>query len=248
MVGRQISPGARMAMFAPLDQTGRVEAVTRRLMDAIALGLLADAEQLPSEADLANQLGVSTVTVREALVSLRQQGLVETRRGRSGGSFVRAPKTGDTKSWRAQLRTITPSDLRDVGDHYIAIAGAAARLAAERATQEDVDRLLLATADVRTGGGTEAPRAERMFHLEVAAAAQSSRLTVEELRLQSEFGSLLWLPASLPGAQEAIHSEHTAITEAIADGNGDLARRLTEDHVLDTIDRLSELHLSILGS
>ncbi|WP_408641983.1 GntR family transcriptional regulator, partial [Saccharopolyspora oryzae] len=49
-------------MFAPLDQTGRVEAVTRRLVDAITLGLFADGEQLPTEAELAGQFGVSTVT------------------------------------------------------------------------------------------------------------------------------------------------------------------------------------------
>lgn len=245
---RQISPSARMAMFAPLDQTGRVEAVTRRLVDAIALGLLADAEQLPTEAELANQLGVSTVTVREALVSLRQQGLVETRRGRSGGSFVCAPKDGAGASWKRRLSTVTLSDLRDVGDHYIAIAGAAAKLAAERATQEDVDRLRLATEDIRAAVGPEAARAERLFHLEVAAAAQSSRLTVEEVQLQSELGGLLWLPAGDHGAQDAIHADHTAITKAISEGDGELARRLTEEHVLDAIDRLGELHLSLLKS
>src|SRR5437016_4283084 len=90
-MARRMSHSARSAVFAPLEQTGRAEAVTRRLVDAITLGLLSDAEQLPSESELAGRFGVSTVTVREALVALRQLGLVETRRGRGGGSFVRAP-------------------------------------------------------------------------------------------------------------------------------------------------------------
>ena len=85
------APDARAAVFAPLDTLSRTELVAGRLADAIVLGLLADDEQLPSEADLSAQLAVSTVTVREALTMLRERGLVETRRGRGGGSFVRAP-------------------------------------------------------------------------------------------------------------------------------------------------------------
>src|SRR5882762_5568563 len=97
---KRMPSSARSALFAPLDQIGRAEAVTRRLTDAITLGLLADAEQLPSETELASQFGVATVTVREALVALRQQGLVETRRGRGGGSFVITPDEQSPTSWR----------------------------------------------------------------------------------------------------------------------------------------------------
>ncbi|WP_199433846.1 FadR/GntR family transcriptional regulator [Qaidamihabitans albus] len=243
---KRISHGARSAMFAPLEQTGRVEAVTRRLVDAITLGLLADEEQLPSEAELAGQFGVSTVTVREALVALRQQGLVETRRGRTGGSFVRAPRDRAAASWRKRLRTLTLTDLRDLGDHYLAVAGAAARMAAERSSAEDVERLELATEDLRGATGTEASRAERHFHLEVAAAAQSPRLTHQEVRLQGELGALLWLPTGDAGTHADAHAEHCAITEAIAQADGELARRLTEEHILAAIDRLAELHLGLL--
>lgn len=84
--------GARQAVFTPVNNQARVDAVVRRLGDAIELGLLADGEQLPGESDLAAQLGVSTVTLREALMALRQQGLVTTRRGRGGGVSSPFPK------------------------------------------------------------------------------------------------------------------------------------------------------------
>ncbi|MEZ5190030.1 MAG: winged helix-turn-helix domain-containing protein [Schumannella sp.] len=84
------STSASAVVFAPLDGSGRAELVERRLTDAIVLGLLADGERLPSESDMAKRLGVATVTAREALESLRLKGLVETRRGRDGGSFVTA--------------------------------------------------------------------------------------------------------------------------------------------------------------
>jgi GntR family transcriptional regulator, transcriptional repressor for pyruvate dehydrogenase complex len=242
-----LSHGARSAMFAPLDRLGRAEAVTARLVDAITLGLLADTERLPSEAELAARFGVSTVTVREALVALRQLGLVETRRGRRGGSFVKAPATPAVMSadiWRESLRAVSLGDLRDIGDHYAAIAGAAARLAAERSSAEDIARLELATADMRTATGADVARAERQFHLEVAAAAQSPRLTREEMALQAECGGLLWLP---PHPKErGAHAAHQEITAAVGGGDGDAARELTERHVLDAVDRLAGLHLDLV--
>ena len=241
---KRMSHGARAALFAPLDQTGRAEAVTRRLVDAISLGLLADAEQLPTETELAAQFGVSTVTVREALVALRQLGLVETRRGRGGGSFVRAPADSPVAPWRERLRAVSLSDLRDVGDQYSAIAGAAAKLAAERSSAEDLARLELATEDIRDATGPAASRAERHFHLEVAAAAQSPRLTHQELLLQGEQGGLLWLPITY-GPSSACPA-HRAIVTAIGLGDGELARKLTEEHILDAIDRLVVLHLELI--
>ncbi|HEY2203246.1 MAG TPA: GntR family transcriptional regulator [Pseudonocardia sp.] len=265
-----MSHGARSALFAPLDQTGRAEAVTRRLVDAISLGLLTEAEQLPSESELAGRFGVSTVTVREALVALRQLGLVETRRGRGGGSFVRAPRAASTaaSAWTRRLRAVSLSELRDLGDHYAAVAGAAARLAAERSSAEDLARLELACRDIRGAEGPALSRAERVFHLELAAAAQSPRLTHQELALQAEQGGLLWLPLYEPRAasgpasaspsgdgggdpREAAgpgdaHAAHRDIARAVADGDGDAARAHTEEHILAAVDRLAELHLSLL--
>ena len=78
---------AHAAGFIRLRQEGRTEEVVRRLIEVIDLGLLAEGEQLPSESELAMQLGVATVTLREALAVLRQRGLIETRRGQ-GYRFV----------------------------------------------------------------------------------------------------------------------------------------------------------------
>ena len=126
----------RQAVFAPLDDgAGRSEAVVRRLGSAIALGLIADGEQLPAEAELATSLGVATVTLREALSDLRRRGLVETRRGRGGGSFVRVSETGAVRRCPgAACGSWATTDLRELGEFHAAVAGTAARLAAERAS------------------------------------------------------------------------------------------------------------------
>jgi DNA-binding transcriptional regulator YhcF (GntR family) len=107
--------GARRHVFSPVDNRVRVDAVVRRLGDAIELGLLSDGEQLPGETDLAGRLGVSTVTLREALMALRRQGLVVTRRGRGGGSFVSRPEDPDEQRVTSRLTDWSSQELRDLG-------------------------------------------------------------------------------------------------------------------------------------
>lgn len=241
------SASARAAVFAPLDTVARAEIVGRRLADAIMLGLLADGEQLPTESDLAAAFGVSTVTVREALTGLRLQGLLETRRGRGGGSFVRAPTDSTSSTLRQRLLGLTLADLRDMADHYFAIAGTAAYLAAERASPEDARRMEYWSRHLthaHTPG--EHRRVEVHFHLEVAAAAQSPRLTRQEVQMQSEIGSVFWLPLGQRSGQRAALTEHREITAAVAAGDADLARRLVEEHIRNALERVTDMRLQLV--
>jgi GntR family transcriptional regulator, transcriptional repressor for pyruvate dehydrogenase complex len=242
-----VSTTARDAVFAPLDGGNRADTVARRLSEAIGLGLIADGEQLPSESELAGQLGVSTVTLREALATLRQQGLVETRRGRTGGTFVGAPVDPEVLPLRERLRELSSDDLRDMGDMHEAVAGAAARLAAERAAADEVDRLRNHAATVTEGDSAGARRrADGRFHVEVAAAAQSPRLTNAEISFQADVGALLWLPGSEALTVREAARQHREIAEAVGCGDGVRARRLAEEHVRQEMGRLVELHLRLV--
>ncbi|MDL4776514.1 MULTISPECIES: FadR/GntR family transcriptional regulator [Thermomonosporaceae] len=248
MPARDASAVTRLAVFAPLESLGRAETITRRLAGAISLGLLGDGEQLPSEPELAARLGVATVTVREALGELRRQGLIVTRRGRGGGSFVRAPSPGEvTGHLRARLADLSVEDLRDLGDHYSAVAAGAALLAAERASPEDLRRLEDARDAFGGAAGGEAQhRADGWFHVEVAAAAQSARLTREEVRLQTEIGPLLWLPGADARTRRRLLREHRDLVQAIAAQDGEGAARLARRHVTGAFERLIELHLGLV--
>lgn len=242
---RAPSTARARTLFAPLDSGGRADAVTRRLTQAIRLGLLADGERLPPESRLAAQLGVSPVTLREALASLRELGLVETRRGRGGGSFVRAPDGPDPARLERPLRLLSLHELRDIGDHRAAVAGTATRLAAERAIPADITALRAHAARLTTAGTvTERRRADARLHIEIAAAGQSPRLTREEMNLWSEIGDLVWLPA---GEDEvaAAAAEHAALIGAIERREPQLARDLAERHVATETARLLELRLGV---
>jgi DNA-binding FadR family transcriptional regulator len=180
-------------VFAPLDGTGRAELVARRLTDAIVSGLLRDGERLPSEAELSRSMGVALVTAREALEVLRENSLVQTRRGREGGSFVTYDREAAARMLDARLAGHSRIALRDLAVHLSAIEGTAAELAAERASDDDIETLVSIheAADLGTEGG--ARRALLRFQLEVAAISQSPRLVREEVALQAEAGPLVWL-------------------------------------------------------
>ncbi|KHK95245.1 hypothetical protein LK09_19685 [Microbacterium mangrovi] len=185
---------ARAVVFSPLDDgTGRAQLVTQRLTDGIISGMLKDGERLPSESDLAKRLGVAVTTAREALDIMRDQGLLRTRRGREGGSFVTYDRETAAKLLDDRLRSSSRIELRDLCLVTSALAGTAAEEAADRASDEDIETLtvLAANADISTAGG--ARRAAARFGLEIAAISQSPRLVREEIRLQAESGPILWL-------------------------------------------------------
>ncbi|SEK25025.1 FadR/GntR family transcriptional regulator [Streptacidiphilus jiangxiensis] len=239
-----LSSAARRAVFSSLAAEPRVDAVVRRIGDAIVLGLLGDGEQLPGESELSARLGVATVTLREALVVLRQQGLVTTRRGRGGGTFVRAPEDTLDDRLGARLLTHPTEELRDLADHWAALAGATARLAAERADAHDLDA---PRRSLREFAEAEDPaargRLDGRFHVEIAAAAQSARLTREEIRFQTEIGPLLCLAFNQPEAHREADAQHRALVDAVASGDGTRARDLAEQHVHFGLRRLIERRL-----
>jgi DNA-binding FadR family transcriptional regulator len=242
-----LSGDARRAVFAPLDDGAlRSEAVVRRVGSAIALGLLDDGEQLPTETDLATMLNVSTMTLREALSELRRLRLVETRRGRGGGSFVRARDDVLGELAETRLAELGTTDLRELGDAHGAVAAAAARLAAARASRTEIARLRdivdrLAAAD----SVTAQRRTEGRYYIELAACAQSVRLTMQEMDLYLELGQLPWPPAHAPELLDVMAAGHRAVVDAIEARDGARARALTEEHI-ETRTRWSiELRLAL---
>ncbi|HEX5115501.1 MAG TPA: GntR family transcriptional regulator [Pseudonocardiaceae bacterium] len=227
-------------------QSGRADQIADRLAEAIRLGLLAPGERLPAEAVLSDQLGVATLTLREALAILRDRGLVVTRRGRAGGSFVARPSSGALS--RSGLASLTVRQLRELGDRRQAVLGTSAALAARRAARLEiaalrrrVDRLASAT----TPG--ERRRADSEFGIEVAAAAQAPRLTQGEANLRAELGDLVWVLLSDDEHAEAVATRQ-ALVDAVADGQPDRARQLAEQHIAHETELLMQWRIDLYRS
>jgi GntR family transcriptional repressor for pyruvate dehydrogenase complex len=241
---------ARDAILAPIGGTGLVEQTVRRLGEAIGLGILEVGERLPPEPELAERLGIAPMTLREALAILREAGYVETRRGRGGGTFVRqAVPPAPRRQARGRLAGLTVDDLRDLGDFRVAVSGAAAALAAERASAGEVETLRgLVGAMTRAEGWPAFRRSDARLHLAIASAARSARLVKAETTVQVELRELLSL---IPHPVEALrlsNAQHRSIVEAIALRDPALARALMETHARGTGDFLIGLRLGQVGS
>lgn len=215
-------------------------AVTRRLSGAIALGVLADGERLPAGEDLAAMLGCPLDAALNALARLERAGLVRTT---DAGVLARRPQDPVLAAGRDRLGAVGVHELREIADQHTAVAGTAARLAAERAAGPELAVLReLAGEFAAATSAADRRRLDGRLHVELAAAAQSSRLTRQEIALQDEIGELRWLPGAeaVPPAEEAEH--HRVLLEAISAGAGERARHLAELHVRTGIHRLVEHH------
>ena len=165
------------------------------------------------------------MTVREALTILREQQLVVTRRGRTGGSFVRDVRGGAADVLRERLREVAPSQLRDLADHYVAVSGTSALPRGGAGGRAGRALLTDGVAELRRAPDADARRrAESRFHVDVAAAAQSARLTRDVISLQSEVGPLLWLPPPPPRARPSRCASASGILDAVCAGDAAGAR------------------------
>jgi DNA-binding GntR family transcriptional regulator len=129
------------------------------------------------------------------------------------------------------LRRTGIGEWRDLADHYATVSGGCARLAADRADDADAERLAVLARRPASTVAAGIQRLEGQFHLDLAATAQSARLTREEMALQAELGPVLWLAHALEGSPEQAVARHRAIADAVSDGRADVARAQAEAHV-----------------
>lgn len=235
---------ARSAIFAPLGDVGRAGQVEQRLTEAIRSGVLAEGERLPSEPELAAMLGVAVVTVREALIGLRAQGLVTTTRGRGGGTFVAAGAAADEEALGERLGAMSRAELQDRGTQYLVLLAGCAELAAERsdATEAAALRGLLPADDEDVGSWRHA---DAELWLSVAALTQSSRLTRAVVRLEADFGMIVRIPLSDPGVRDRTRAAHERLIDAVEAGDADAARRCARTHLQATLDHVARTQAAV---
>src|SRR3954453_7081141 len=223
---------ARDLLLSPVEPTGAVEQVVRRIGEAIGAGLLPPGERLPGQIELAETLGVARMTLRQALAVLEDAGLLEVRRGRTGGAFVAASPPPPA------LDRPTASQLRALTDWRRAVSGEAAALAALRRTAGELDGLREAAAAVEaaTAHAHAYRRADARFHVLIAELARSRRLVAAEVNLQVELGEVLTIPPAPARARRVSQAGHDPIVTAIAAADPDTARTATIRHVEATHD------------
>lgn len=239
--------GFRSLVFRPLPEVLRADAIVDRLSTAISLGLLRQGEQLPVENQLTVMFGVATATVRDALQTLRTQGIIETRRGRSGGTFIIGAPPTRHEVLRRRLIAFSSAELRDMEDEQLATGLAAVRLVVERAFPHDIDRLERITRSMGEATTTEAcMRADSRFHIELAALAQSERLVTTQMRLLTESSEILWSIMRVESDKDRTLTDHLEIVLALRAGDIVAAERAVRQHTARDFYRLVAARLDAL--
>src|SRR5882757_267462 len=163
------------SVFTQVRAPTTFEETVERLGTAIRAGILAPGSRLPAERALADQLGISRSTLRQALTALVQSGHLTASRGKGGGTFV-TDKPPLTKRDGQPLGEYA----RAVLDLRVAIETGATVLAGERAEPEALDRLDELVQRMAEVAGAEDfgdyRRADIRFHIGIAEAARSPRL------------------------------------------------------------------------
>jgi DNA-binding FadR family transcriptional regulator len=234
---------SRRLELRPIEAVRAHEQVAGELRRNIALRFVGPGEPLPPDRDLAKAFGVGRATVQAAVRLLEIEGLVESRRGRRGGTFVLKQHGGDLA--REHLLV----DLRGNSDLIVAavefrntIEPAAAALAAQVREADALDALSRAAQAERDAGvDSEILRWDTALHLSVAAATGNAFYmeAVERIRLSLE-DAFAVLPES-PQMRRAIHSDHTKIVKAIEAGEPSPARSAMKRHVEKTGDGILKM-------
>jgi GntR family transcriptional regulator, transcriptional repressor for pyruvate dehydrogenase complex len=198
------------AVFKPVQPPTTFEETVERLGIAIRLGLLPPGSRLPPERDLAERLRISRSTLRQAITTLVQSGHLLSVRGRAGGTFVaEQPPLG-----RIAAGAVLNEEARAVLDYRVAVETGATVLAAERAGDNDFERLAELTERMDAADGfDEYRRADVHFHIGLAEASGSARLVTAMTEAQGHMSDLI---ARIAHPQEVLISSNQQHRRLIA--------------------------------
>jgi GntR family transcriptional repressor for pyruvate dehydrogenase complex len=223
------------AVLRPVRGHHAFEACVEQVATAIRLGVYPQGTLLPAERDLAERLGVSRATLREAIAALRTAGLVETTRGRGGGTVVRRRPARRRSAARAAIRGRHVDLLDSLRFRGVVEPGAAA-LAAERELDEATRTLLEESLEAVSSAhaGPDHRQCDSRLHLAIAAASGSPRMMAAVTQVQAELDEMLGAIPVLPVNIAHSTAQHKAIVKAILAGNPRRAARVMTEHCEDT--------------
>jgi DNA-binding FadR family transcriptional regulator len=223
------------AVFRPVRTGNAFEETVERLLDGIRLGVHSCGDRLPPGRELAGRLGVSRVTVRDALRELAAAGYVETRRGRFGGTFV-TYQPGPLAHGDLARTAQSMGDLLTDALTFRRVVEAGAAETAARATlsRRQREELTASLAAVDAAQITGYRQADTRLHLAIAEAAGSPMLTTSVVEVRVHLVDLLNAIPMLERNLVHSNAQHGRIVQAILAGDPDGARQAMEEHVEGT--------------
>ena len=222
--------------FERIHQVRAHEYVAEQVRRHIALRLIKPGEALPAERELAVMFGVGRPTIQHALRLLEAAGLVEARRGRTGGTFITGHDQDSLAADDLILRVMRHrKELEDLLLYRRLIEPAVARVAA--GTRRAADLAAMRRAIRGMVAATTEPdymRHDTDFHIAVARATGNAFLVhaIEDIRMRLNDAMTL-LPES-DSWHKRISGEHEDLLEAIENGDAEAAETVMQEHVANS--------------
>ncbi|WP_274562640.1 FadR/GntR family transcriptional regulator [Streptomyces spiramyceticus] len=220
-------------VLRPVRAGNGFEEALEQILQILRLGLVPVGERLPAERELADRLRISRVTLREVLKVLQDQGLVDSRRGRYGGTFVLPrPDASGEGELRRRVESVDVEDtlrFREVLE-----VGAAGLCAAHGLTDDGAQRLRAALAATHDAPLADYRRLDTLLHLTLAELSGSPTLTAQYAAVRATVNGLLDCIPLLVRNLEHSQQQHIALVEAVLDGDADGAREVMREHCSGT--------------
>jgi DNA-binding FadR family transcriptional regulator len=212
------------------------EQVADQLRGLIMSGEIAPAQRLPTEAALAAQFGVSRPTVREALRELSAMSLIRTTKGASGGSFVTVPTVDHISEFlSANIGLLSQSERVSLDEFLEArelLEVPAARLAARRRTESDLDKLRAAIPGRPLDLGTEEQFIyNKDFHSALVLASGNTLLSICAQPVFSVLQTNLKRSTLGPRFHRRVNEDHRALVASVEAGDEAGAAEQMHDHL-----------------
>jgi DNA-binding FadR family transcriptional regulator len=234
-------------LYTVVSSNRMSEAIVEQIKSLIRGEKLRPGDRLPSERELGERMGVSRVTVREALRVLEASGLIEIRVGARGGAFVTSPSSSRIGTGLADLISLSPLTATEVTEARQVFELGIIPIVVERATADDIAELreMVAQHQAALKRGEYGMPMSAAFHVRVAACTHNTAI---EMLVQSFHGPLLM---SLREAQVAAPlmghrgtTEHRDFVEAVADRDVERAEEIMRAHLGRTARRVARVRAS----
>ncbi len=221
------------AIFAALDRLPAYKAVEQRIRRAVLDGSIAAGAVLPTEGELADQFGVTRSTVREAIRSLENSGLLH--RGARRRLQVAAPDSAMLHAAFSQAIMLHGMTFREIWEAHMAIEPMTAELAARHAKAEVMQRLEqnLTATEAALGSPAALVAADIEFHALIAEASTSRALMVAREPLGRFLFPAYSVVVEKIGPGQRLLKAHRQIAAAIRQHDRLTARGWMERHILD---------------
>lgn len=233
--------------FSTIQVESPVDKIIRQIRSLITSGQLAPGDQLPAERKLADKLGVSRTHVRVAIQKLEFYGILRTRP--QSGTIVAGIGITALEGLISDVLKLEKSDFASLVETRVILETQAAKLAAERHTEDDlieIEKALIAYED-KIRAGESAVEEDLLFHLKIAEASKNAVLKSLMLIITPDIvNNFIQYKVCDDQTELKAFYEHQEILEHIRSNDAEAAGEAMRKHLQDVNDFSKSNHFKTI--